>query len=80
MPSPTPIARVWLPDGIDAGTPRNPAAAGAVLLVRRGDGWTAEGGAPVTLFNCDTAAFVGARAGWAARRDEATYELVVVDD
>jgi hypothetical protein len=75
-----PLHRVWLPDGVAAGTLRNPASSEAVLCVRRGDGWTAEGGAPVTLFNCDTAAFVGARAGWAARRDEATYELVVVDD
>jgi allophanate hydrolase subunit 1 len=80
MPDPAPLARVYLPDGIAAGTFGNPSEAEAVLAVRSGNGWTAAGGAPVRLFNSSEAAFVGARAGWAARRDEATYELVVADD
>jgi hypothetical protein len=80
MPAQDPLARVWLPDSIPAGTFGAPAAAGAVLLVRRGDGWTTEGGTAVTLFNGNEAAVVGPKVGWAARRDDATYELVTVDD
>jgi hypothetical protein len=74
------LARVFLPDGVAAGTFGNPAATGAVLLVRRGNGWTTEGGTSVKLWNCNEAAVVGDKVGWAARRDDATYELVMVDD
>jgi hypothetical protein len=74
------LARVYLPDGIAAGTFGVPSTAGAVLLVRSGDGWTTAGGATVRLLNGSGTAVVGAKVGWAARRDEATYELVTVDD
>jgi hypothetical protein len=74
------LARIWLPTGIAAGTPRNPSKSEAVLAVRSGDGWTAAGGARITLFNGFHSPVVGPGAGWAVRRDDATYELIVADD
>jgi hypothetical protein len=80
MPDPAPLARVYLPDGIAAGTFNHPSQAGAVLCVRRGAGWTTEGGTAVTLLNGNEAAVVGPKVGWAARRDDGSFELIAWDD
>jgi hypothetical protein len=74
------LLRVWLPTGIAAGTFGAPAsAANAVLAVRSGNGWTTSGGTTITVWNADTTAVTGAKAGWATLRDDGTYELVLAD-
>jgi allophanate hydrolase subunit 1 len=74
------LARVYLPDGIAAGTFGSPSKAEAVLCVRSGNGWTTAGGTTIQLFNGNEAAVIGPAAGWAVRRDDATYELLTADD
>jgi hypothetical protein len=75
-----PLARVYLPDGIAAGTFGNPSAAEAILCVPSGDGWTTADGTTIALFNCNAAPVVGPKVGWGVRWDDTTYELVTVDD
>jgi hypothetical protein len=73
--------RIWLPTGIAAGTVGSPALkTDTILMVRSGDGWTTTGGTTIAkLFNCDTVAITGAKAGWAVRRDDNSYELKIAD-
>jgi hypothetical protein len=74
------LVRIWLSTGIAAGTFGAPAsAANAVLAVRSGNGWTTSGGTTITVYNSDTTAVTGAKAGWATLRDDGSYELVLAD-
>jgi hypothetical protein len=73
--------RIWLPTGIAAGTAGSPALkTDAILMVRSSDGWTTTGGTTIAkLFNCDTVAITGAKAGWAVLRTDGSYELKIAD-
>jgi hypothetical protein len=73
--------RIWLPTGIAAGTTGSPAVkTDVILMVRSGDGWTTTGGTTIAkLVNCDTVGITGAKAGWAVRRDDNSYELKIAD-
>lgn len=73
--------RVWMPSGIAAGTLGSPGeATDAIRCARSGNGWTTSGGTVIGhLYNCDTTAIVGAKAGWAVKRGDGTYELMIGD-
>jgi hypothetical protein len=75
------LIRVWLPTGIAAGTFGTPASkTDCVMAVRSGTGWTTTGGITgQTIYNSDTTAVTGAKAGWATMRSDQTLELLVAD-
>jgi hypothetical protein len=79
--SPFNLVRVWLPTGIAAGTFGSPALkTDAILAVRSGDGWTTTGGTTIAkLWNSDTTAITGAKAGWAVPRGGGEYDLYFAD-
>jgi hypothetical protein len=74
------LVRIWLPTGIAAGTFGSPATKTDVILaVDSGTGFTTTGGITITLYNSDTTAITGAKAGWAVRRGDGSYHLHVAD-
>lgn len=74
------LVRIWMPTGISGGTFGSPASkADVIIAVRSVNGWTTSGGTTITLYNCDTTAVTGAKAGWARDRGDGTYELVIGD-
>lgn len=79
--APQNLTRIWMPTGISAGTFGTPAVkTDAVIAVRSGNGWTITGATAIAnLYNSDTTAVTGAKAGWALRRGDGSYELVIAD-
>jgi hypothetical protein len=75
------LVRVWLPTGIAAGSFGSPALkTDAILAVRSGDGFTTTGGTTIAkLWNSDTTAITGAKAGWAVPRGGGEYDLYFAD-